>query len=464
MRRLLVTAALALCATACAGDYDRYPDAADAPSSTASPTTSPSPSPSTTTSTTTTTPTTPPGATTTTLPGATTTTAPAPAGVPPGRLGVVADDGALLTVLADGSDVTTVAEPPPAGTVIQMAWSPDATRLAYSTTTNREAAVGVGNADGTLPVQRAFTTAPYHLAWSSTQTRLGYLRVDSVDTVELGTIDVGLTSAASRLRSGAPVTAAWSPDGTRLIAVVGDDELALFAPTGARTLLAELPAPGGAPAWIDDERVLVAVRTDTDQRLVVLNVDTGSRQDLLVYAGAITFLPDLTGNRIAYQVSPIDADDEGGGRVSFPRAQAQGDPPRAEEEVLAVFDVTAGASLVVLDELAQAFQWSPDGTRLGFLDPQDEISSRWRFWTADPAAVRAIVDGPVFAPSPTFVELIQPYFDQLAPGTRWWSPDGSAFAFVGRVQGQTGVFVVPTSASTAATFVHDGEVVAWSPR
>jgi hypothetical protein len=32
------------------------------------------------------------------------------------------------------------------------------------------------------------------------------------------------------------------------------------------------------------------------------------------------------------------------------------------------------------------------------------------------------------------------------------------------VQGQTGVFVVPTSASAAATFVHDGEVVAWSPR
>jgi hypothetical protein len=214
---------------------------------------------------------------------------------------------------------------------------------------------------------------------------------------------------------------------------------------------------------------LIAVETDVDRRLVLLNVDTGDRQDLLIYEGAITFLPDLTAARIAYQVVPDDGGDGTGGRVSFPRsgstrrAQA-GDPPRAEDGVLAVFDVASGESREVLDEPAQAFQWSPDGGRLAFLDPEDESSSRWRFFTADPAANGAIVDGPQFVPSPTFVELLQPWFDQLAPSADWWSPDGSAFAFAGRVLGRDGAWYVATATGGEPTFVHDGEVVAWSPR
>jgi dipeptidyl aminopeptidase/acylaminoacyl peptidase len=467
MRRLLLLAVLGVLAAACSGDYDRYPEAAEPSTTTQPPTSLPTTAPpSTTTTSSSTTTSVPPGATTTTVPGATTTTAPPTPGVAPGRLGIVADDGALVTVRADGTEVTTITDAPPGGTVVQLAWSPDATRLAFSTTTSREASVGVGAVDGSPPIHLPFTTAPYHLAWDAAQTRLAYLRVDSVDTVELGALDASVTAPPTRLRSGAPVTAAWSPDGSRLIAVVGEDELTLVDPTGVRTPLAELPAPSGAPAWIDAQHVLVAVRTGADQRLVLLDVDTGVTQELLIYTGSITFLPDAGGNRIAYQVVPDDGGGGSGGRVSFPRPRAriQGDPPLAEEGVLAVLDRTTGESREVLDEPAQAFQWSPDGTRLAFLDPQDASSSRWRFWTADAAGGGAALDGPQFVPSPTFVELIQPYFDQLAPAQDWWSPDGRAFTFAGRVQGREGVWVVPTTARAAPTFVHDGEVVAWSPR
>jgi hypothetical protein len=458
----LVVATLALLTSACSGDYDRYPDVASASPTTTPPSTTAAPSTTTSTTTTTTAPA--PGGQTT-VPGPS-PTSPPPPGVPPGRLGVVALDGALVTVFADGTGVATVADAPAGGTVVQLAWSPDAARLAFSTTTNRVGSVGVGHADGSPGVLRAFTTGPYHVAWDATQAQLAYLRVDSVDTVELGTIDTGLTTAPKRLVSGSPVTAAWSPDGTRLVAIVGEDELSLLTPAGTRTRLGELPAPGGTPAWLDAHRIVVGVRTAGDQRLVVLDVDTGSRQDLLIYEGAISFLPDASGQHIAYQVVETDSDGGSGGRVSLPRrpAQVQGDPPRAEEGVLAVFDVATAESRVVRDEPAQAFQWSPDGERLAFLDRQDEISSRWRFWAADPATGGAIVDGPQFVPSPTFVELIEPYFDQLAPTTRWWSPDGSAFAFAGRVQGREGVWVIPTATRAAPTFVHDGEVVAWSPR
>jgi hypothetical protein len=75
-----------------------------------------------------------------------------------------------------------------------------------------------------------------------------------------------------------------------------------------------------------------------------------------------------------------------------------------------------------------------------------------------------VVDGPLFVPSATFVELLQPWFDQLAPSADWWSPDGSAFAFAGRFQGRDGVWYVSTTAGGTPTFVHDGEVVAWSPK
>jgi Tol biopolymer transport system component len=387
--------------------------------------------------------------------------------VPPGRLAIVADDGALVTVRADGGDVTTVTDAPPAGTVVQMAWSPDGSRLAFSTTTNRAATIGAGPADGAPPAVQSITTAPYHLVWNATQTRLAYLRVDSVDTVELGTVDPSMAAAPLGLRSGAPVTAAWSTDGRRMLALVGD-QIVLAPPDGPGQVLDERPGPGGAPAWIDDHRVLVAVQDADDRRLVLLDVDTGRRQDLLVYDGAISYLPDVTGRYIAYQVVPDDGGGGTGGRVSFPRPDGSrrqaGDPPRVDSGVLAVFDTTTGASREVLDEPAQAFQWSPDGAHLAFLDAQDATSSRWRFWATDAAANGAIVDGPVFAPSTTFTQLVQPYFDQLAPETDWWSPDGSAFTFAGRVLGREGVWVTPTAAPGSATFVHDGELVAWSPR
>jgi Tol biopolymer transport system component len=471
MRRLLVAVCLPVLAfaAACSGDYDRYPDTAgSAPTvpPTAPPSTQP---PSTTTTTPTTTTTAPPGPTTTTAPGATTTTAPLPPGVPPGRLAIVADDGALLTVRADGSDVTTVTEAPAGGTVVQLAWSPDATRLAFSTTTNRSATLGAGAVDGTPPAVQSITTAPYHLVWNATQTRLAYLRVDSVDTVELGTVDPSMAAAPLGVRSGAPVSASWSRDGGRLLAVVGD-QIVLAPADGPGRVLQQRPGPGGAPAWLDERRALVALQDANDRRLVRLDVDTGERQDLLVYDGAISYLPDVTGRYIAYQVVPSDDAGGGGGRVSFPRpgtgtrrAQA-GDPPRVDTGVLAVFDTTTGESRVVLDEPAQAFQWSPDGSHLAFLDPQDANASRWRFWTTDPASGGAIVDGPVFVPSNTFTQLVQPYFDQLAPETDWWSPDGTAFTFAGRVLGRDGVWVTSTTAPGAATFVHDGELVAWSPR
>lgn len=458
MRRvvLVIAAALGLVAlaAACSGDYDRYPTAAGSPSATTAPEATTTTAPSTTT-------TLPPsGPTTTTAPDAATTTQPPPPGVPPGRLAIVSADGDLLTVRPDGAEVQTVADAPPGGTTVQMAWSPDATRLAFSTTTRSQASIGVATL-GTAPVTQPLPTAPYHLTWSATGTQLGVLRVDSVDTVQLALADAALSAPPRHVTGGMSASAAWSPDGTRMFLRV-EDQLLLVDQTGATTPLAVRLAPSGAPAWLDANTLLVAVERATDRRLVRLDVDTGAQVDVLTYDGTITFVPDLATGSIAYQVTPEDENQGGGGRVSFPRpgsarTRAQTAPPPALDGVLAVH-TPAGTSIEVHDEPATAFQWSPDGTHLAFLDPVGSNTARWRFWTPS-----TTVDGPEFAPSSMSREIALARFDLLASSTRWWAPDGSAFAFAGRVQGREGVWIV-TPTGGAALLVHEGELVAWSPQ
>ena len=402
----------------------------------------------------------PSGTTTTTTPDATTTTEPPPPGVPPGRLAIVSVDGGLLTVRPDGAQVQTLADAPPGGTTVQMAWSPDAARVAFSTTTRTHADIGVAT-PGTTPTTQQLPTAPYHLAWSASGAQLGLLRVDSVDTVQLALVDAGLTAAPRQVGGGTEAWAAWSPDGTRMFLRV-EDELLLVDATGTTRRLAVRLAPSGAPAWLDARTLLVAVERPNDRRLVRLDVDTGAQVDVLTYDGSITFVIDLATGAIAYQVVPEDETQGGGGRVSFPRpgstrTHAQTATPAALDGVLAVLRPD-GTSVEVLDEPATAFQWSPNGAHLAFLDPVSSTTARWRFWTPS-----STVDGPEFAPSGMSLELALRNFDLRAPTTRWWSPDSSAFTFAGRVQGREGVWVVSPTGG-AASFVHEGELVAWSPQ
>ena len=59
-------------------------------------------------------------------------------------------------------------------------------------------------------------------------------------------------------RTGAPVFAAWSPDGTRLLVHAGADELTVVrAADGIATPLAVRSGSFGTPQWLDDKTVLV---------------------------------------------------------------------------------------------------------------------------------------------------------------------------------------------------------------
>jgi TolB protein len=453
MRRVLVVAGVVIAlvvvtALSRPGGYDRLPRAAPSGPTSVPPTIAPS----------------------TTVPPAPTTTAPGPpapgpsapgttAANPPvtsrGRLAVIRPDGSLVTVAPDGSDPVTIAPATGDGTNDEPTWSPDATRLAWSAGAGG-GAVHLAGAGGGDRVRQPVAPAPFALAWDPAQARLSYLRTLTGGSVELGILDATGALPPVPLRVESTITATWSPDGSRVLTQLGRDELALIDPSGTAVALGVRAGAARGGAWIDDDRVVVAIRTGGDQRLSVLDVTTGRRRDLFTYEGRVEFALDRSGARLAYQVVPDEDAGGTGGLVALPLPQLP-DPPAAEPGRLTVVTLADGASTPVADTPAIAFQWSPDGSQLAYLSGAAD-GARWRFWQRS-----AVVDGPAFVPSPASVERHLPRFASNATTITWWSPDSRSFAFAGAVEGRGGIWVV-TATSGAPVWVAEGEVVVWSPR
>ena len=453
-RLLLVLLAATVVTAGCAGDYNRYPRASSSAGTTTTTTRPPAATtPSTTTTTTTTTTTAPPG-------GAPSTTTPtAPPGVAPGRLAIIADDGSVVTVRADGSQLTTVAGPPDGGANLQPTWAPDASMIAWSSRTPAEGALRVAAPDGSSPTRQAITPPPFYLAWNKDQKQLLYLRSPAGDSVELGLADPTAVATSTAVRTGSPLYASWSPDGTRVLVHAGDADLLVVDTSGTATTLPVRVGPSTAPVWLAPDTVLIAIRTNADQRLTVLNIATGVQRDLLTYQGQIQYVVDPTNAKVAYQVVPQQGGGGGGSIVSFPFGQSTGAVPAARPNELTVVDIASGTATTVATQAAVAFQWSPQGDRLAFLAGAENNTARWRFWST-----AGIIDGVAYLPSQATAEQYLPFFEQYAQSIRWWSPDGRAFAFAGRLNGRDGVWVQGTQAGATATRVSDGQVVVWSPR
>jgi hypothetical protein len=102
--------------------------------------------------------------------------------------------------------------------------------------------------------------------------------------------------------------------------------------------------------------------------------------------------------------------------------------------------------------------WSPDGESLLVLRPN---SSR-------PGELTALIwrDGgttemSAIAPHPAFVEEVLQFFDQYGQSLQLWSPDSSAFALAGAIDGEPGIWV-HTIAGGDPVEVGDGSWVSWS--
>ena len=486
---------LSLLVASC-GSYDRNPAAAQASTTTRRGTT-----PTATGSTTTTT--LAPGATTSSTRSSTTTTRPSaststasttrpalnPAGaLPPlrGRLAILDAQGRLVVTQPNGTSVVPVTNASQ-GELAHPTWSPDGSRLVWSATSPVGAQVAsstVGSTTGAValtltepaptyftwrpPLARTVlgtpttTIAPANLArvaWSRTTaaTTPDSTENSTKASTDFGVLDLAAAATLRTLASGSTLYLWLSPDGTRAIVHKDDADLAVVdLDTGVSTPLQVAAAGFETPVWLEGNSVLLAVQDGANRFLSVIDVSTGRRQDLLRYEGTIQFVVDPSGQRIAYQVNSGG----GGGNnpAMAPRLQAPTTTiPTATIGRLSLFDRRNNSTRSILDSAALAFVWSPTSDRIAFL-AQSGGAVQWRFWTE-----RTIESSVVFQPSPAAQQYLTA-FTQYDQSTRWFSPDGKAFVFAGRVADLDGVWVQVLDGFGPPARVSGGTLAVWSPQ
>jgi Tol biopolymer transport system component len=379
----------------------------------------------------------------------------------PGTLLIRDLDGNLVTLRPDGTERLTLAVAAEGEVELsQAAWAPDGTRVAWGQLDQLEGSVRtqvVTSAPGGGERTAAEVPfLPFYLAWDPTSRHVAYLG-NQGDGVGLGVVEeaVGEAPNARSLDEGQPYYFAWSPAGDRLLIHEGDDRLEELDLEGGTEIVDERPGVFQAPAWSPDGLTQLYVRRGGGLRQTIVARLRGRdrAQDLvpIVGAGFMVLSPD--GQRMAFQaLSPDELD-------LYDRDL----PERVEDVGVTVVDLDTGRAERISTDVAAAWYWSPDGTRLAILEPvydgDGPISFRWRVWdgTSD-------VLTPTFTASLPLLQETTPFFSQFAQSWSMWAPDGSAFAFPLDLPGAVNTIVVqPVDPDLPPYTVGRGTFVAWSP-
>ncbi|MDH3301242.1 MAG: hypothetical protein OES24_12115 [Acidimicrobiia bacterium] len=364
----------------------------------------------------------------------------------------------------------------------QPTWSADGTKLIWSSVSAlaQEARVQLFDSEGVADGDPLTTNVPgppvFYFQWRSDGDEALYLR-NSIrrPTVEAGVLTPG--GPARWMADGDPFFVAWAPNEPIIAAHVAEERLALFDPAGAAAFgAADEGEPDGAsepgsddpvvgddlvdgggfssPAWLDDE-TLVAVVSGA---LSAVDIRTGSVEPLVAVDGPVQFVLSPDRSRVALQVATDPNDEDDVLEVAVTPIQEG-----LADGSLIVVDVADRSVDVVTERSVVAWEWSPDSTKLAWLELDGPISrrrGRWRFWSAD---------GPVVgdARSPllqlSVKELVNyfPFFAQYSFSLHRWSPDSSAFALVGSVNGRNGIWIHLVDVPAAPALVAPGDLVSW---
>jgi len=370
------------------------------------------------------------------------TTAPNPTAlVPPlasGRLVVIDQSGDVVTMRPDGSDLQRLTDD--GGTVEyrQPLWSPSDERLLWTETTATGFALVLFDDGATVSIP--MPALPFFSMWSPDGSRIGVLHAAAIDGLELEIVDV-FEETADVVATGAPFYFSWSPDGLQIVSHVGATTLSVLDADGV-TVLGETAGDFQTPSWTAEGILYIA-----DGAISVQKPD-GDLVPIATVVGPTSIVAGPLGERIAVQV--FGPEDPG-------IFAAFGLIPEIPSNAVVVIDLGTGKIEVASSRRSFGFFWSPDGASLLILvSGEREGEVEWWVWRDGEITTRV-----AFTPTASLVRDLLPFFDQYAQTWRPWAPDSSAFAFVGAIDGITGIRVQDLEGGELL-FLTEGDWVAWS--
>ncbi len=375
---------------------------------------------------------------------------------PTNRLLVQGADGNIYTIDPDGNNALALTNDATAERLYtQPTWSPLGEEIAWSRIDvvgdRPRATVVTSLYDGSATNGLEVAYPPFYLYWSPTGEQLAYLStwVDAgQQSMALRLVDLsGENYEATTLALGAPFYFSWSPDGTQMITHIGSDRLELQPLDADASSVDALPGLFPAPQWLGDGESVVYAILDEDgekQQLIRSNLVDEKQLKVVDFEGRISFTANPVGNQLAYVLTS-----------PFAQMSALG--------TLYVADLETGGIREVSDGQVVGFFWSPDGSKLAYMQLEEvekELGIRWYVWDG-----KQRTQYEFFMPTSTFLNSYLPYFDQYSRSMTLWSPDSSAFTYAGMHSDRiAGVWVQEVKEGARPFYVANGVHASWSPR
>ncbi len=347
----------------------------------------------------------------------------------------------IYVIGADGENLVQLTDR--GGDKFRPVWSPDGTRILYTDWGGRE--IHVMNADGVG--SRLVAENVLDPVWSPDGSGIAYTRYEVRQGPDLG-YDLFIVNADGsdlRLLADSGIDPAWSPDGTRIAySSTGKIMVANADGSGARQLSDPESGPYIQPAWSPDatriaynrgrhNRASTYVMDADGANQTRLTEDSSERRDFHWSPDGTRIVFNLgNANQTKEYLAIINAD--GTGLVSFAPDDA---------DVLEHYDEVTYTS-------ERCPRWSPDGTRIAYVNALDAWVDDPEIWTMD-------------ADGSNKVQLTDnPHYD----GCPRWSPDGTQILYDGS-RGEDydifEIFVMDANGTNHRLLSEDGASPAWSP-
>jgi len=379
----------------------------------------------------------------TTTPAPDSTTPPGDPNVAINRLVVLDRSGNIFTMDPDGSDPTQITDDAATVQYFQPIWSPVTDRLAWGQASSEGFGVGSSTDDGSDPQIVPTFSLPFYLHWAPDGSKVGIL-YGGLQGVVFEVVDMeNLTSTP--LGSGSPFYFSWNPNGTEVAVHVGATDFGTLV-LGEQLVDLGATAPSyQAPHWTP-----AGIFHFAQEGLVL--VDPAREGQLLATLPGepVFFVANPQGTKVA--VESFITEEEGDGSTVALRPTAE-----IDANVVSVLDVATGEVDVASENTSVGYFWSPDGESLLLLQLTGETGeldvSVWK--DGEISLLTTMIP-----PLSFFREVLQ-FFNQYAQSLQLWSPDSSSVALAGAIDGEEGVWVIPTDGSEPS-LIFDGEWVAWS--